>query len=882
MGCSPSKGQLFSKQEDLETHVVQLTEALQDSPDSYPVEVEQNNRTSNDKISELSLPTEEHHSKETTCFPLSSNTMAVQNIEDTGKAEVNVTPQEIFNNVVQTDELKVEKQKKTKGSSTEKQRKSFNFPPELVRAHQAAYMFLNPNISRYETLLSLLDQASRTQLSLKPMMSALVLCFKELNQALEEMAEEGELMLKEHGDNIALYSGMGSRFVSSEPNTDTAKNPDPSPDLLLRMLQNSTEKMRGVGSAVQTVSDTALEEAVEYFSSLSKLLVERLQAKNTVEQRLTQVLTQIETAVMWKSNPEDCALHSEDSGIGAENESLTGSQRQNRHRGSAGSGSCGSGVNIHATFEHLPSNLSNLESHNEDNEEGKYNQEYENDKSDWAGRKRSNSLPPNLSQALCCMQNKKPRVKRPATAVTVTKSKHYSSTTCVNLMNELQKSQKDIDRRMNKKAEIQQNKDLGGSNYNLYRARLRQNSLNSSVGTYKSPLKTNQPLDFLPMIAPKPPKCHSVRRLINSFSQVLDARPEQSHVNVPPLTGKIKKSVNLLLSDAVNASERSLVINGNNNNSLSDMRDDLDMDNLPPPPPEVLMDKSFQRTDNSPVNVDGSQENSFPSLPIINQKTGITQSLKISMHKTDVPNRPNVRPRMVNFSPCCPVREDVDAEQQQDTNVDTEIDKTNSRYQQACKIIHLHNAVESPNKRAISEPGRKGPSCLQDRIDYKCESNEFNERETFSYGLSVTTPPVSRVRLPPSCPTVFRPLSIYKLPSRPSSPRAVPCPTHDNPIEITPFLCFQDARSVFCQNESQNSQACLSSRGRILTRERTSSTRRTQSEPKHGLSTHTEFSKHGSLEFTQTKENEPGVTKYRTAMIGDNAQKEPSAAVLTA
>ena len=102
---------------------------------------------------------------------------------------------------------KVEKKRKIKGSKQsrrrEKERMSsivhtkVDLPVHMVKAHQAAYAYLNPNISKYETLLGLLDQATQTQLSLQPMMTAFVMRFEEVNQALEEMAEEGEQMLKE-------------------------------------------------------------------------------------------------------------------------------------------------------------------------------------------------------------------------------------------------------------------------------------------------------------------------------------------------------------------------------------------------------------------------------------------------------------------------------------------------------------------------------------------------------------------------------------------------------------------------------------------------------------------------------------------------------------
>ncbi|PWA27653.1 hypothetical protein CCH79_00000002 [Gambusia affinis] len=257
---------------------------------------------------------------------------------------------------------KVETRKKNmKKRSTERQRKSSlvqtktGLPPHVLRAHQAAYNFLNQNISKYEILLGLLDQATQTQLSLQTPMSALALYFEEINQALEEMAEEGELMLKEHGDSMSLPSGIfGQAVCSAKP----MNNFDPSPDLLHQLLQDSSEKIRQVKTSVKTLSDTTLEEGIDYFSSFSKLYTEKLQAKQAAEFRLAQVLARVETVAFRKSNPEDSALHSEDSGIGGENESLTGSERNHGHRGSAGSGSCGSEVNIRGAQEDAPSRAS--------------------------------------------------------------------------------------------------------------------------------------------------------------------------------------------------------------------------------------------------------------------------------------------------------------------------------------------------------------------------------------------------------------------------------------------------------------------------------------------------------------------------------------------
>ncbi|XP_051265843.1 uncharacterized protein pcare2 [Dicentrarchus labrax] len=928
MGCSPSKGKLFSKPEGPQSLKALVAEASQDGNDSRPVEEESNFLKTDEKENEPPLPTEEPPMEETAWSQLASNTTAAQNAEEIKGTEVNVTSQEIVNEVVQTDKIKrTEKRKKNKGKRRfEKQRSSIlqakvDFPPHMVRAHQAAYAFLNPNISKYETLLGLLDQAAQTQLSLQPMMTAFVLRFEEINQALEEMAEEGELMLKEHGDYMALPSGMrGQAVMQAKPSMATASPPDPPPDLLQQLLQHSTEKIRLVGGSVQVLGDTTLQDAVEYFSSVSKLLVEKLQAKQVAEQRLTQVLALVEGAALRKSNPEDSALHSEDSGIGGENESLTGSERHRHHRGSAGSGSCGSGINIRGAFDTMPSNSPNLEGHNEDDEEDEEedddddDEEYEDNEGDRPQKKRSNSSPPDPSQPILYMQDQQSTVGRPRTAVTATKPEHSSSTRCVNIMMELQNSQRDLDQRMKKMTETRGYKELAGPHYNLYRAGLRRHSLSGSTGSQKGPLRANQSPCSLPALTPQPPKRQSVRRLINTFSQGVDGRPGQSLDNIPPHIRRPRKSGILLSSGTLNVNEGGLVINGNNNNnSWPDSRDDLDVENLPPPPPEVLMDNSFQSTEGIPGNEGRSKEDSVRSLPMINQNTGVSQRLKASLQNVEVlPSRASIKPRSITILPARPVRQGAvmevpDTEQQQETDLDPEMEKANSLYQQARKIIHLCNAAETADKRNIAELSSRGPLPPQARMGQRCESNEFYESEMSSPSLPVTAPPVSRVRLPPSCPSVchrfpsppvLRPQTTSRPSSRPGSPKTVTRATDNNTEEIIPSVSFKDARSVFCLKESQNSQNCISSgssilprpwgetsRGRLPMRRIDSSTRRTQSEQRPSSTSHSEPPKAGSSASSQANESESVTTKYRPGsplMRGDNAQLDPSATVTTA
>lgn len=248
------------------------------------------------------------------------------------RKEKNVDKQDV------TDKKSVRKAKKnTRGAKVLKKKDKdklptelkVDFPEPLVKAHQAAYAFLNPSINKYDVLLRILEQATQTQVSVQPMVAFMTLRYEEIIQGLEEMADEGEKVLKENGEHLAWPSQM--KNLSSSPplksGSDSFEHP---PDLLQQLLQYTTQRMQNVCQTVGGIGDTALEEAVEYFASVSELLEEKLKVKRTVETRLMQLLSCIEMASLRKPGPEDSALFSEDSGIGADNESLAGSERRNR------------------------------------------------------------------------------------------------------------------------------------------------------------------------------------------------------------------------------------------------------------------------------------------------------------------------------------------------------------------------------------------------------------------------------------------------------------------------------------------------------------------------------------------------------------------------
>ncbi|KAK7153401.1 hypothetical protein R3I93_011342 [Phoxinus phoxinus] len=237
--------------------------------------------------------------------------------------------------------VKLNKKKEKERKNEEK----VDFPETLVKAHQAAYAYLNPSITKYEDLLGLLDHAAQTQISLQPMVAFMVLRYEEINKGLQEIVDEGEMMLKGNGEHLAWpCEKKNSSSSNSAKNVTSSTCSEPPPDLLQQLLQYTIQKMRQVGQSVCGIGDTALEDAVDYFSSITEILDEKLRTKRASESRLMRLLSRIEGSSQKKPGPEDSALFSEDSGLGAESESLAGSDRQRQRRES-----CESTGTIHAT-----------------------------------------------------------------------------------------------------------------------------------------------------------------------------------------------------------------------------------------------------------------------------------------------------------------------------------------------------------------------------------------------------------------------------------------------------------------------------------------------------------------------------------------------------
>lgn len=349
MGCSPSKGNNFGTLGAMRKGRM-LPPAPQESPRDSQFEDGENcnltgstdGNTKEGKAAGQVCQKETHVTpqKKTSVTELAPESVNMDKLESQAmvrskvsqRKEKNVDKQDV------TDKKSGRKPKKnTRGTKAPKKKEKdklpsevkVDFPEPLVKAHQAAYAFLNPSISKYDVLLGLLEQATQTQVSVQPMVAFMTLRYEEIIQGLEEMADEGEKVLKDNGEHLAWPSQM-KNLLSSTPLKSSPDNTEPPPDLLQQLLQYTTQRMQKVCQTVGGIGNLALEEAVEYFASVSELLEEKLKVKRAVETRLMQLLSRIEMASLRKPGPEDSALFSEDSGIGAENESLAGSERRHR------------------------------------------------------------------------------------------------------------------------------------------------------------------------------------------------------------------------------------------------------------------------------------------------------------------------------------------------------------------------------------------------------------------------------------------------------------------------------------------------------------------------------------------------------------------------
>ncbi|XP_051501420.1 uncharacterized protein LOC127410274 [Myxocyprinus asiaticus] len=849
MGCSPSKGQLFSKKALLSGLQEGNAELLSDGTE-LQVKTEKNTASEGLATSEIQDNTISVQGKRSSIDDDVCDATVV--VKEDGSEE-DAVPQrrasqdgqitEERNKQEGTEEINTkDKQGKWTKQRKQKLRKSSYVQSKaefILKAHQATYAYLNPRISKYESLLGLLDQAAQSRLSLQTAVASVVLHYEEINQALEEMATEGEQMLREHGHHMTWPASLKDYPPTTTIPSNGLNFSELPSELLQQMLLHSTVKMISVGDSVKCLGDSSLQELADYFGSLSQLLGEKTLAKHAAEGRLKQVLAHVEAAALRKPCLEDSALHSEDSGIGADNESHNGTERLLRHRGSSGSGANAGTVSVSTTSSSPDQQLLNGSEEvtdNDDNDDDKDDDvddaEIEDDVSAINEHRRltdktrgticaSFEADSSHPHVLDCLQNHdqangnlKMKIRRPKTADNTchVKLKHRhlrgpnrsQSTECLHtkvqesVLNEQQRSLRDNQtpswRAKNWPGELV----LGGRVCTKIRRHLSGGQ--SAARFYglqygsKGPFKALPPPSSPASFTPEPPGRNAVKRLINTFSQGAEDNSSQSYLYHRPikLRGNKKCSLPRLLNSR-GALTTSTSINPLDPRLL-ERPEHLDIDSLPPPPPEMLMDNSYETSVGLP-GVEGDNDL---------QCRG--QQLRNSMQReTVLPNRANMQRGSMSFSDTRYVRQDalVGACIKMDFEREVAAPLDHLR-----KAVHLPHSAESSAKTGVANGGTHRSSPHQG-----CDKHFEGEAAT---PHPPTTPPVSRTRLPPSCPTVYHavpsPPSTACPPSGKQAPSTTPTTSciqrwamaEENIHSASSTQSFFEARAVFCQDNQSN------------------------------------------------------------------------------
>lgn len=826
--------------------------------------------------------------------------------------------------------------KKEKDKDKPPTEQKVDFPEPLVKAHQAAYAFLNPSINKYDVLLGLLEQATQTQVSVQPMVAFMALRYEEIIQGLEEMADEGEKVLKENGEHLAWPSQM--KNLSSSPLLKSGSaNIEPPPDLLQQLLQYTTQRMRNVSQTVGGIGDSALEEAVEYFASVSELLEEKLKVKRAVETRLMQLLSRIEMASLRKPGPEDSALFSEDSGIGAESESLAGSERRHRRESCESTGTnrttpvspmgCTSMNNRHklsrqklaskispsvslTSLNSLGSTCTIMANDQRDSLLGSVSlddgEEYNNDDEEIDRGmgvvqvgfiKQSNSSSVDCEQCPCRLPSKRienpqnvemtlkmknaingriqfvpsqnssaktkiigsPKTSRRQWTDSEEQSPRRSQTTaplrkavvkktpvarerrsrsaeslrsnCENNQLELDRSQKDLNQRLQRMSKSKAGGDMRTASskqnqgtspaqspaINRKHPSLEKNSKpqsfkdkavltrsnnkkqestnNTEEDNSKDNKTSNGQIKFnpppSPPLSPRPCSGHyrgrnSVRKLIDTFSQGIEELdcPEV----LGPLKGVRKCGVPVLPGlGNVEAVLSTGITSCKPESSTSEKTDYFDLESLPPPPLEVLMDNSFESAQSLSTGVVEEGAAKVRKSPVL-KRAAVSQRLRASVQSVTVlPSKGGLPQASKVISIGRADQKDTSALSKvssPDVQIEAEPkEEKDSLYQQARKIIHLRHSSDS--ERSSTSYAATNPSAIQEEsADKQCGGNlsvpgpnttVSTVPQSVVSNQTPATPPMSRVRMLPSTPST--PSSLHRgLPS-PHNFKRQPTPT---------------------------------------------------------------------------------------------------------
>lgn len=800
MGCSPSKGQLFSKKGLLAGSPESKANADRPSDGAQlQIKAEVNTASEGLAATEIHENAKNIQGKRSSVDDVDCDATvtvkedATEKMLDVVRSQDGQSAQEGFLENQKEGIEEIRKKDKRRKQRKQRLRKNSCLQSKaefILKAHQAAYAYLNPSISKYESLLGLLSQAAQTQLSVQTTVAAVVLHYEEINQALEEMAAEGEQLLREHGHNMKWPALLKDYPPTTKPSNDLNQLPS---ELLQQMLLHSTVKMISVGDTVKGLGDSTLQELADYFGSMSRVFGEKLLAKHAAEERLKQVLSRVEAAALRKPGPEDSALHSEDSGIGGDNECQNGLERVRRNRGSSGSGA-NSGITSALTTTCSPDQqLLNANEEGTDNDDDDDDDDNDDDddedaelEDDVSGKDELGRLTNKTRGSMCGSSeanssfprdqgglrnqdevktnNLKRKIRRPKTADNtfqlklkhrhLRRPKRSQSAECLCSKAEESDPNEEQGNLRNMQTAHWRRKNYfpddlvhGGR----VRTKIRKGSSGGQCSARyyglqygsKGPFRAVAP-SSPPKFTPEPPGRNAVKRLINTFSQGVEDHSRQSPSDQRPVRVRGNKKCTLPLLQ----NSRGILTTSRNINSsihsheprLADKPENLDLDSLPPPPPEMLMDNTFESGAGLPA-----EEGAHDSQCRGQRLRTLTQRETISS------NRANMTRGTMSFS-------------------------------------------TTQSAEPLAKTGLQGSMPHQG-------SKNHDEDETatvHSKGFPPTTPPVSRTRLPPSCPTLHHPVPSPPSTTCPNSGRWTPS-TVSTTSSVSGSQSYFEARAVFCQ-----------------------------------------------------------------------------------
>ncbi len=151
----------------------------------------------------------------------------------------------------------------------------------------------------------------------------------------------------------------------------------------------------------------------------------------------------------------------------------------------------------------------------------------------------------------------------------------------------------------------------------------------------------------------------------------------------------------------------------------SERTEDLDIDNLPPPPLEVLMDNSFENVQTK----DTGEHVSSRGRSILPKRTAMSQRLRASLQSVTVlPSKGNLCKGSVSMSPVRSTHQNTrgvvkGGRHDSSHETDTESEEAASLYKQARKIIHLRHSSDSPTEKPTAEQGHRQLSSCQGDVE---------------------------------------------------------------------------------------------------------------------------------------------------------------------